>query len=99
MVYPLDCNIDSCVRIQYTSNAKEFKRNFKRSGLFNFSTVFGQGVRHTPTCYVPLSSRINEVWLYLARLLADWSGASNVNFRKLSVRKAIWDLEFSEHFL
>ena len=27
------------------------------------------------------------------------SGAPNVNFRKISVRKAIWDLEFSEHLL
>ena len=25
------------------------------------------------------------------------SGAPNVNFRKISVRKTIWDLEFSEH--
>ena len=27
------------------------------------------------------------------------SEAPNVNFRKISVRKTIWDLEFSEHFL
>ena len=27
------------------------------------------------------------------------SGAANVNLRKTSVRKMIWDLEFSEHFL
>ena len=27
------------------------------------------------------------------------SGAPNVNFRKISVQKTIWDLEFSEHFL
>ena len=26
------------------------------------------------------------------------TGAPNVNFRKISVRKTIWDLEFSEHF-
>ena len=26
-------------------------------------------------------------------------GAPNVNFRKISVRKTIWDLEFSEHLL
>ena len=26
------------------------------------------------------------------------SGAPNVNFRKISVRKTIWDLEFLEHF-
>ena len=27
------------------------------------------------------------------------SGAPNVNFRKISVRKTFWDLEFSEHLL
>ena len=27
------------------------------------------------------------------------SGAPNVNFRKISVRKTIWDLEVSEHLL
>ena len=27
------------------------------------------------------------------------SGAPNVNFWKISVRKTIWDLEFSEHLL
>ena len=27
------------------------------------------------------------------------SGAPNVNFRKISVRKTTWDLEFSEHLL
>ena len=26
-------------------------------------------------------------------------GAPNANFRKISVRKTIWDLEFSEHLL
>ena len=32
-------------------------------------------------------------------LSGNWAGAPNVNFRKISVRKTIWDLEFSEHFL
>ena len=27
------------------------------------------------------------------------SGAPKVNFREISVRKTIWDLEFSEHLL
>ena len=31
--------------------------------------------------------------------LADLSGAPNDNFWKISVRKTIWDLEFSEHLL
>ena len=30
--------------------------------------------------------------------VTDDPGASNANFRKTSVRKTIWDLEFSEHF-
>ena len=29
----------------------------------------------------------------------DIAGAPNVNFRKISVRKTMWDLEFSEHLL
>ena len=29
----------------------------------------------------------------------DVPGAPNVNFRKISVRKTIWDLQFSEHLL
>ena len=31
--------------------------------------------------------------------LCQVPGAPNVNFRKISVRKTIWDLEFSEHLL
>ena len=37
--------------------------------------------------------------LLLIRQLIKKSGAPNDNFRKLSVRKTIWDLEFSDHFL
>ena len=33
------------------------------------------------------------------RNLQQQSRALNVNFRKISVRKTIWDLEFSEHLL
>ena len=29
--------------------------------------------------------------------MTDQPGAPNVNFREKSVRKTIWDLEFSEH--
>ena len=39
--------------------------------------------------YMPL---INRQW-------GPYTGAPNVNFRKISVRKTIWDLEFSEHLL
>ena len=30
---------------------------------------------------------------------SDLAGAPKVNFRKIAVRKSIWDLEFPEHFL
>ena len=40
-----------------------------------------------PHCYYRCSLRFNY--------LAPYSGAPNVNFRKISVRKTIWDLEFS----
>ena len=33
------------------------------------------------------------------RIGSKKTGAPNVNFRKISVRKTIWDLEFSEHLL
>ena len=32
-------------------------------------------------------------------LLTISSGAPNVNFRKVSVRNTIWDLQFTEHLL
>ena len=35
----------------------------------------------------------------VTNLAESQSGAPNVNFRKMSVWKAIWDLEFSEHLL
>ena len=40
-------------------------------------------------------------WTYevVMTVMVDQPGAPNVNFRKISVRKTIWDLEFSEHLL
>ena len=35
----------------------------------------------------------------LMLLFSHYTGAPNVNFQKISVRKAIRDLEFSEHLL
>ena len=32
-------------------------------------------------------------------ITADFTGAPNVDFRKISVWRTIWDLEFSEHLL
>ena len=40
------------------------------------------------------------IFLDLPRIMeCRWSGAPNDNFRKISVRKRIWDLEFSKHLL
>jgi len=36
---------------------------------------------------------------YLGYEIVRLTGAPNVNFRKISVRNMIWDLEFSKHFL
>ena len=35
----------------------------------------------------------------LLKISKHGRGAPNVDFRKISVRKTIWDLEFSKHFL
>ena len=43
-----------------------------------------------------IKSSLNELFIWFEFHI---SGAPNVNFRKTSVRKTIWDLEFSEHFL
>ena len=49
---------------------------------------------------VMINAKLNEQVQH-AKLLGVTldSGAPNVNFRKISVRKTIWDLEFSEHLL
>ena len=41
-----------------------------------------------------LNSRKNSILLHSRK-----PGAPHVNFRKISVRETIWDLEFSEHLL
>ena len=46
-----------------------------------------------------LHEMIQEVDEDGKRLINQILGAPNVNFRKISVQKTIWDLEFSEHFL
>ena len=42
---------------------------------------------------------ISRVDTQLDRRPSHTSGAPNVNFWKISVRKTIWDVEFSEHLL
>ena len=46
-----------------------------------------------------LHEMIQEVDEDGKRLINQILGASNINFKKISVRKTIWDLEFSEQFL
>ena len=55
------------------------------------------------------SQKCSSSLIHMARLMINHSnhilivihlsGAPNGNFRKISVRKTIWDLEFSEHLL
>ena len=40
---------------------------------------------------------LNFIWK--VTILKKNAGVPNDNFRKISVRKTIWDLEFSEHLL
>ena len=50
----------------------------------------------------PFKKRNSLASRYLAKKVSiprQITEAPNVNFRKISVRKTIWDLEFSEHFL
>ena len=53
-------------------------------------------VPKTPTFNLGL---MQEPWGTRKWLIIRISEAPNVNFRKISVRKTIWDLEFSEHLL
>ena len=43
---------------------------------------------------LPLTSLLFPAKRYA---ISTWPAAPNVNFRKISVRKTIWDLEFAEH--
>ena len=55
---------------------------------------------HTKTCTVlrvPWKRKAPDACKLLS--VQKFVGAPNVNFRKISVRKKIWDLEFSEHLL
>ena len=45
----------------------------------------------------PHSANSNQ--LHLCKAISQFPEAPNVNFRKISVRTTIWDLEFSEHLL
>ena len=42
---------------------------------------------------------MTEMIAEATKLYIIYSGAPNGNFRKISVQKAIWDLEFSERLL
>ena len=61
-----------------------------------FSCIHGVIFMCTHVFLALLSLRDYTRSLYSADQL---SGAPNVNFRKISVRKRIWNLEFSEHLL
>ena len=67
--------------------------------LRNFTTLSKFTSKNAEILFVRVKASEGKKALTAApsRLLGD-SGALNVNFRKISVRKTIWDLEFSEHF-
>ena len=61
-----------------------------------FSCIHGVIFMHTHVFLALLSLRDYTRSLYSADQL---SGAPNISFRKISVQKTIWNLEFSEHLL
>ena len=42
---------------------------------------------------------LEKIHIVMSQKFFVSSGAPNVDFQKISVRKTIWDLEFSEHLL
>ena len=57
-------------------------------------------ILHNFFCSLSLTDFNNHLIIFTVvdekKLNGSTSGAPNVNFRKISVRKTIWDLEFSE---
>ena len=51
----------------------------------------------SPVTYLCIGTAIQRSWMRMNHVTKYLSGAPNVNFRKISVRKAIGDLELSEH--
>ena len=74
------------------AGVRGLNRRIKSKALFgqaSTKTVTGQVISKVISSYVARNFELSR----------DLSGAPNVNFRKISVRKTIWDLEFSEHLL
>ena len=67
--------------------------SFQSEGDTTFDLLFLRGGIH-----VEVLTEV-DVTTSSILLLSVLAGAPNVNFRKTSVRKTIWDLEFSEHLL
>ena len=49
-------------------------------------------------CYIGMFVLLSTSWIVFSQPVVHRTGAPNVNFRKIYVRKTIWDLEFSKHF-
>ena len=73
------------------------KSSFKReTEVFSFY-IIGEMFRANEL-FVDLVAA-SRVFIFYYLIRNDLSGAPNVNFRKISVRKTIWDLEFSGYLL
>ena len=72
-------------------------RQYRNKNLGGFILALRPRSR-CPLCLARARRRENNVYVQVI-LFPESSGAPNDNFRKISVRKMIWDLEFSEHLL
>ena len=82
------CNVDfvsTLVRLRWLKFSRPFTNFISRS----LEEVFSSDVEEAPLL-------VHRLFHCFGLTL---SGAHNVNSRKASVRKAIWDLEFPEHLL
>ena len=77
------------------------ENKLKQTVLFFHAVMWCTGQASAMSCYAErLFPRIRSKQERARRKKAKFgieSGATSVNFRKISVRKSIWDLEFSEH--
>ena len=88
--------------------SKSVKKPVKRGvRVFRARSAWASHARSRPFVWLLARTWIRKIAFYkwpLRRPLVSWcsfslTGAPNVNFWKISVRRTIWDLEFWEHLL
>ena len=103
------CEVTNNMRLNPVK-CKECSVDFLRYESWNWKPiVVGGAFIERVSCFNLLGVHISDDPTWAAhcdaiikkanRRLYALTGAPNVNFRKISVRKTIWDLEFSEHLL